>query len=87
MGIRERMGIRKEKKEYQGFENKVAKWEVRTGKRLRKRTQLGLPLTNEEREVSGKIMEEKGRDALRFQKQQRWKTSIFWRFVRRLGGK
>ncbi len=87
MRIRERMSIRKEKKEYQGFEKKVAKWEIRTGKRLRKKTQLGLPLTNEEREVSGKIIEEQGRNALRFQKQQRWKTSAFWGFVRWLRGK
>ncbi len=87
MKIRERMKERKEMREYQTFEKRVAKWQIRKGKRLKKRTELGLPLTNEEREASGKIMEEHGRNALRFQKQQRWKTSAFWGFVRWLGGK
>jgi len=82
MKIRERINIRKEKKDWHRIERGVARGLVRDGKRARKRTVLGLYLTNEERESLGKTMEEHGKAGLRVQKQQRWKTSAFWRFVR-----
>ena len=81
------MNTRNEMKEYHKGEMRVAKGLTRFGKRLKERPIFGLPLMKEEEEAAGKIFEEYGRNSLRLQKQQRWKTSAFWRFVRWLGGR
>ncbi len=87
MKVRERLRERKEWKDWHRIEGGMARGIVRDGKRARKRTVLGLYLTNEERESLGKAMQEHGEAGLRVQKQQRWKTSAFWSFVRWLRGK
>ena len=87
MRIRERMRERKEWRDWQKMEKEHAKTLIKVGGKLKREAILGLYLTDEERAGVGKFAEKHGKDMLRMQKQQRWKTSAFWRFMRWLRGR